>query len=52
MQKIRKKTDEPIPRSCVANGWTNGRTDERTDERMNGGAEQKSYDTSLSAGLQ
>ena len=29
MQNI-KKTDKPILKSCVANGWTEGRTDEQS----------------------
>ena len=49
MQKIRKKLTSQFWDLVLP---TDGRTDERSDERMNGGAEQKSYDTSLSAGLQ
>ena len=34
MQKIRKRTEEPVLRICVANGQTEGRTDERADEQI------------------
>ena len=33
--KKSEKTEKPILRFCVANGWMDGRTDGRTDGRMN-----------------
>ena len=41
MQTIRKKTDEPFLRSCIANRWVDGQR-----ERWTNGIDPNSWDTS------